>query len=86
MAEFERIVREKKLEKKVRVEICGCFGFCEKGPIVKIFPEGIFRLSVHAGVKNIGIYLRPFSSPLDCRRYRVEILKSRSRIYSQLSE
>jgi NADH:ubiquinone oxidoreductase subunit F (NADH-binding)/(2Fe-2S) ferredoxin/ferredoxin len=47
LAEFERIVREKKLEKKVRVEICGCFGFCEKGPIVKIFPEGIFYIQVH---------------------------------------
>lgn len=35
---------------------------------------GIFRLSVHAGVKNIGIYLRPFSSTLDRCRYRIEIL------------
>ena len=35
---------------------------------------GICRLSVHAGVKNIGIYLRPFPSPLDRRRQRTEIL------------
>lgn len=35
---------------------------------------GICRLSVHAGVKNIGIYLWPFPSPLDRRRHRIEIL------------
>lgn len=38
---------------------------------------GICRLSVHAGVKNIGIYLRPFSSPLDRRRYRIKILNTK---------
>lgn len=45
---------------------------------------GICRLSVHAGVKNIGIYLRPFSSPLDCCRHWIEILKARSRIQSAI--
>ncbi|MBU2700980.1 NADH:ubiquinone oxidoreductase subunit F (NADH-binding) [Sporomusaceae bacterium BoRhaA] len=34
------------LSDKVRVEITGCFGFCEKGPIVKIMPDNIFYIEV----------------------------------------
>jgi NADH:ubiquinone oxidoreductase subunit F (NADH-binding)/(2Fe-2S) ferredoxin/NAD-dependent dihydropyrimidine dehydrogenase PreA subunit len=34
------------LNDKVRVEITGCFGFCEKGPIVKIMPDNIFYIEV----------------------------------------
>ena len=45
---------------------------------------GICRLSVHAGVKNIGIYLRPFSSPLDRCRYRIEILNTKKQWNSPL--
>lgn len=34
------------LEDKIRVVQTGCFGFCEKGPIVKIMPRGTFYVSV----------------------------------------
>lgn len=34
------------LEDKIRVIQTGCFGFCEKGPIVKIMPRGTFYVSV----------------------------------------
>ena len=34
------------LQDKVKVEATGCFGFCEKGPIVKIMPENIFYIEV----------------------------------------
>jgi NADH-quinone oxidoreductase subunit F len=30
------------LEKEVDVKLSGCHGFCEKGPILVIYPEGIF--------------------------------------------
>ena len=32
---------------KVEVIVPGCFGFCEKGPIVKIIPDNTFYTSVH---------------------------------------
>ncbi|KOA19988.1 NADP-reducing hydrogenase subunit HndC [Clostridium homopropionicum DSM 5847] len=34
------------LSDKATVEITGCFGFCEKGPIVKISPDNTFYVSV----------------------------------------
>jgi len=34
------------LSDKVRASITGCFGFCEKGPIVKVFPEDVFYVNV----------------------------------------
>jgi NADP-reducing hydrogenase subunit HndC len=36
------------LEKEVRVVTTGCFGLCEKGPIVVVYPEGAFYQSVTA--------------------------------------
>jgi len=35
-------LKKQKLEKKVEVKLTGCHGFCEKGPIMVIHPEGIF--------------------------------------------
>nr|WP_245330693.1 NADH-quinone oxidoreductase subunit NuoF [Acetoanaerobium pronyense] len=34
------------LSDKVKASITGCFGFCEKGPIVKVFPEDVFYVEV----------------------------------------
>ncbi|AKA67936.1 NADH-quinone oxidoreductase subunit NuoF [Clostridium scatologenes] len=34
------------LSEEVTVEIAGCFGFCEKGPIVKISPDNVFYVHV----------------------------------------
>lgn len=34
------------LEKKVIVKKTGCFGFCEKGPIVKILPDNVLYIEV----------------------------------------
>ncbi|MDR1774058.1 MAG: NAD(P)H-dependent oxidoreductase subunit E, partial [Clostridioides sp.] len=34
------------LEKDIYVSITGCFGFCEKGPIVKISPDNVFYVHV----------------------------------------
>lgn len=37
--EFEKLIREYKLEDKVTINLVGCFGFCSQGPFVKIYPE-----------------------------------------------
>ena len=34
------------LQDKVKVSLTGCFGFCEKGPIVKIDPDNVFYIKV----------------------------------------
>ena len=36
------------VEDKVEISIAGCFGFCERGPIVKIFPDHTFYTKVKA--------------------------------------
>lgn len=35
-------LKKQKLDKKVEIKLSGCHGFCEKGPIMVIHPEGIF--------------------------------------------
>jgi NADH-quinone oxidoreductase subunit F len=35
-------LKEQELENKVEVKLTGCHGFCEKGPVMVIHPEGIF--------------------------------------------
>ncbi|WP_251859522.1 NADH-quinone oxidoreductase subunit NuoF [Clostridium sp. Marseille-Q2269] len=34
------------LSEEIKVSITGCFGFCEKGPIVKINPDNVFYVKV----------------------------------------
>ena len=34
------------LSAKVNAHITGCFGFCEQGPIVKVFPDDVFYVQV----------------------------------------
>ena len=36
---FNKIIKEKKLEDKATCNVVGCFGFCSQGPFVKIYPE-----------------------------------------------
>ena len=47
-AALEQQIREKKLEKRVRLRRTGCHGFCEKGPVVVIQPEKIFYAGLRA--------------------------------------
>jgi NADH:ubiquinone oxidoreductase subunit F (NADH-binding)/(2Fe-2S) ferredoxin/Pyruvate/2-oxoacid:ferredoxin oxidoreductase delta subunit len=44
--EFNSLIKKHGLENRIQASISGCFGFCEKGPIVKIFPEGVFYVQV----------------------------------------
>lgn len=39
---FEKDLAEKGLDKEVKVVRTGCFGLCEAGPIVIVYPEGAF--------------------------------------------
>ena len=39
---FEQQLKEKGLEKEVKVIRTGCFGLCEAGPVVIVYPEGTF--------------------------------------------
>ncbi len=40
--EFAKIIRKNGDAKKIRLKFTGCRGFCERGPIVTIQPQGIF--------------------------------------------
>jgi NADH-quinone oxidoreductase subunit F len=39
-------IAEMGLEETVSASISGCFGFCEKGPVVKVFPDDVFYVEV----------------------------------------
>ena len=43
---LKKEVSEKGLENEVQVITTGCFGFCEKGPIVKVMPDNTFYTQV----------------------------------------
>ncbi|MDW7669459.1 MAG: NADH-quinone oxidoreductase subunit NuoF [Bacillota bacterium] len=40
--QFETKIAEMELDKEVQVISTGCFGLCEEGPIVVVYPEGAF--------------------------------------------
>nr|WP_202707877.1 NADH-quinone oxidoreductase subunit NuoF [Sporosalibacterium faouarense] len=43
---FEKLLVEKELDKEVKVVRTGCFGLCEAGPIIIVYPEGSFYSQV----------------------------------------
>jgi len=43
---FQKLVQEQGLDSEVQVIKTGCFGFCEKGPIVKMLPDNTFYTQV----------------------------------------
>ena len=45
-SEVRKQVRARELEKKIRLRVTGCHGFCEQGPIVLVGPERIFYCHV----------------------------------------
>lgn len=44
--QIENNLKDKGLENEVKVILTGCFGFCEKGPIVKVMPDNTFYIEV----------------------------------------
>ena len=45
---FRTLLKEKKLDTKMDLRTTGCHGFCERGPLVVIHPQGIFYQRVKA--------------------------------------
>lgn len=43
---LNRALTERGLENEAKVVMTGCFGFCEKGPIVKVLPDNTFYTQV----------------------------------------
>lgn len=41
VAKFKSLIAENKLRMKVRAQRASCFDWCENGPIVTVYPEGI---------------------------------------------
>ena len=39
---FEELLEEKGLTKEIKLVHTGCFGLCEAGPVVIVYPEGAF--------------------------------------------
>ncbi|MBD3413996.1 MAG: 4Fe-4S dicluster domain-containing protein [Candidatus Aminicenantes bacterium] len=51
---FEDEIKSQKLSDKIDVRVTGCHGFCERGPIVVIQPEGFFYQRVESkDIKDI---------------------------------
>lgn len=46
---FEEKIKEMELDKEVQVISTGCFGLCEEGPIVVVYPEGAFYSKMELG-------------------------------------
>lgn len=44
---IQAVLEKNHLENQVEVRLTGCFGFCEKGPIVKILPDNTFYTEVN---------------------------------------
>jgi len=43
-----KAIKKNEITDKVEVITVGCFGFCEKGPIVKIIPDNTFYTQGHS--------------------------------------
>ena len=48
---FKEKIKEKGLDKEIKVSLAGCFGLCETGPNVEIYPDGIFY--AHIKIEDI---------------------------------
>lgn len=46
IAKFMEIIEEEELGSEVFISNTGCFGICEKGPIVVIYPDNVWYGSV----------------------------------------
>lgn len=44
--EFNDELKKRNISDKATCHITGCFGFCEKGPIVKVYPDDVFYTEV----------------------------------------
>ncbi len=43
---LKEVIKKQEITNEVEVVVTGCFGFCEKGPILKVYPDNIFYIKV----------------------------------------
>ena len=78
---LERAFRERRLEGRLRLQLTGCHGFCEAGPLLVVRPEGI--LYVRVKPEDVGEILDAtlagqvverllYQDPATGQRYRLE--------------
>ena len=44
---FEELIAQNGLTQEVKVVRTGCFGLCERGPVVIVYPEGAFYTRIN---------------------------------------
>jgi NADH-quinone oxidoreductase subunit F len=45
-AAFQKELKQKGMQERVTLKVTGCPGFCEKGPLVTVYPQNIFYQKV----------------------------------------
>ena len=54
VGEFKRLIKNAKLLIKIRAQKAGCLDICDHGPMVVVYPEGVFYKNVQlADVEKI---------------------------------
>lgn len=46
VAAFKKAIKDKNIDYPIRAQRAGCFDFCEHGPMVVVYPEGVFYKGV----------------------------------------
>jgi NADH-quinone oxidoreductase subunit F len=68
---FKEIIERNHLGDKVRLNFTGCHGFCEKGPLMVVFPQEIFYTSVRPqDAEEVLAKLLENSEPVERLLYR----------------
>ncbi len=49
VARFKELIAEHRLKTKVRAQRASCFDWCEQGPIITVYPEGIMYGKISLG-------------------------------------
>jgi len=39
---FKKAIKDRNLDAPIRAQRTGCFDFCESGPVVSVYPDGVF--------------------------------------------
>jgi len=46
VGEFKKLIKDLKVDLKIRTSRAGCLGICDFGPTVAVYPEGVFYVGV----------------------------------------
>ncbi len=71
LSSLEREVARPNLKKSIQIKRTGCRGFCQRGPLIVVEPEGIFYSKVRPhDIPEIAMSLLPEGKPVKCLFYR----------------